>query len=43
MVGRGEREREINEGGEGVYILLPPKVIVVCFLVVSGSSGVETE
>ena len=39
----GEREREVNEGGEGVYILPPPKVTVVCFLVVSGSSGVETE
>ena len=38
----GERERE-NKGGEGVYILPPPKVTVVCFLVVPGSSGVLTE
>ena len=36
-------EREINEGGEGVYILLPPKVTVVCFLVVPGSSGVTSD
>ena len=38
----GERER--NEGrGEGVYILPPPKVTVVCFLVVPGSSGVTSD
>ena len=43
LVGEREREREINEGGERVYILPPPKVIVVCFLVVPGSSGVVTE
>ena len=36
-------ERELNEGGEGVYILPPPKVIVVCFLVVPGSSGVTSD
>ena len=36
-------EREVNEGGEGVYILPPPEVTVVCFLVVPGSSGVLTE
>ena len=39
----GEREREINEGGEGVYTLPPPKVTVVCFLVVPGSSGVTSD
>ena len=38
-----EREREVNEGGEGVYILQPPKVTVVCFLVVPGSSGVTSD
>ena len=36
-------EREVNEGGEGVYILPPPKVTVVCFLVVPGSSGVTSD
>ena len=36
-------EREVNEGGEGVYILPPPKVTVVCFLVVLGSSGVTSD
>ena len=39
----GEREREINEGGEGVYILPPPKVTVVCFLEEAGSSGVTSD
>ena len=39
----GEREREVNEGGEGVYILPHPKVPVVCFLVVPGSSGVTSD
>ena len=34
----GEREREVNEGGEGVYILPPPKMTVVCFLVDPGLS-----
>ena len=45
MVGRGERERErgVNEEGEGVYILPPPKVTVVCFLEEPESSGVLTE
>jgi len=38
-----EREREVNEGGEGVYILPPPKVTIVCFLVVPGSSGVTSD
>ena len=37
------REREVNEGGEGVYTLPPPKVTVVCFLVVLGSSGVTSD
>ena len=37
------REREMNEGGEGVYILPPPKVTVVCFLVEPGSSGVSPD
>ena len=41
--GWSESEREVNEGGEGVYILQPPKVTIVCFLVVPGSSGVLTE
>jgi hypothetical protein len=36
-------ERGVNEGGEGVYILQPPKVIVVYFLVVPGSSGVTSD
>ena len=35
-------EREVNEGGEGVYILPPPEVTVVCFLVVPGSSEVPS-
>ena len=39
----GGREREMKEGGEGVYILPPPKVTVVCFLVVPGSSGVTSD
>jgi len=39
----GEREREMKEGGEGVYILPPPKVTVVCFLVEPGSSGVPPD
>ena len=39
----GERERGVNEGGEGVYIVPPPKVTVVCFLVVPGSSGVTSD
>ena len=39
----GEREREINEGGEGVYILPPPKVTVVCFLVVPRLSEVTSD
>jgi hypothetical protein len=39
----GEREREMNEGGEGVYILPPPKVTVVCFLMVPESSGVTSD
>ena len=43
MVGRGERERVVNERGEGVYILTPPKVTVVCFLVVPGSSEVTSD
>ena len=38
-----EREREVNEGGEEVYILPPPEVTVVCFLVVPGSSGVRPD
>ena len=38
-----ESERGVNEEGEGVYILPPPKMTVVCFLVVPGSSGVGTE
>ena len=37
------REREVNEGGEGVYTLPPPKVTVVCFLVDPGSSGVPSD
>ena len=37
------REREVNEGGEGVYILPPPKVTVVCFRVVPESSGVTPD
>ena len=41
--GWSESEREVNEGGEVVYILQPPKVTVVCFLEVPGSSGVGTE
>ena len=36
-------EREVNEGGEGVYILPPLEVTVVCFLVVPGSSGVISD
>jgi len=32
-------EREVNEGGEGIYILQPPKMSIMCFLVVPGSSG----
>ena len=39
----GKREREMKEEGEGVYILPPPKVTVVCFLVVPGSSELMTE
>ena len=39
----GKREREVKKGGEGVYILPPPKVIVVCFLVVPGSSEVPSD
>ena len=39
----GGREREINEVGEGVYILPPPKVTAVCFLVEPGSSGVTSD
>ena len=39
----GKREREVNEGSEGVYILPPPKVTVVCFLVVPRSSGVPSD
>ena len=37
------REREVNEGGEGVYILPPPEVTVLCFLVVPRSSGVISD
>ena len=37
------RERGVNEGGEGVYIVPPPKVTVVCFLVDPGSSGVPSD
>ena len=37
------RERGVNEGGEGVYILPPPKVTVVCFLVEPGSSAVTSD
>ena len=37
------RERGINKEGEGVYILPPPKVTVVCFLVVPGSSRVISD
>ena len=37
------RESEVNEGGEGVYILPPPKEIVVCFLEEPGSSGVASD
>ena len=39
----GKREREVKKGGEGVYILPPPKVTVVCFLVVPRSSGVTSD
>ena len=38
----GEREREMKEGGEGVYILPPPKVTVVCVLVEPRSFGVPS-
>jgi len=37
------REREINKGGEGVYILPLPKMTVVYFLVDLGSSGVTLD
>jgi len=43
LVREREREREVNEGGEGVYILPPPKVTIVCFLVAFGSSGVTSD
>ena len=43
LVGEREREREVNEGVEGVYILTLPKVTVVCFLVVPESSGVTSD
>ena len=43
LVGERERERGVNEGGEGVYIVSPPKVTVVCFLVLPGSSGVTSD
>ena len=43
LVGEREREREVNEGVEGVYILPLPKAIVVCFLVEPGSSGVSPD
>ena len=39
----GKREREMKEEGEGVYILPPPKVTVVCFLVEPGSSAVTSD
>ena len=39
----GKKEREMEEEGEGVYILSPPKVTVVCFLVEPGSSGVTSD
>ena len=39
----GKREREMKEEGEGVYILPPPKVTVVCFLVDPGSSGITSD
>ena len=39
----GKRERERNKEGEGVYILPPPKVTVVCFLEEPGSSGVTSD
>ena len=41
--GWSESERGVNEGGEEVYILQPPKVTIVCFLVVPGSSGVTSD
>ena len=43
LVAEREREREMKEGGEGVYILPPPNVTIVCFLVVPGSSGVTSD
>ena len=43
LVGERERERGVNEEGEGVYILPPPKVTVVCFLVVPRSSEVTSD
>ena len=33
----------MKDGGEGVYIVSPPKVTVVCFLVEPGSSGVASD
>ena len=38
----GKRERELKKGGEGVYILPPPKVTVVCVLVEPRSFGVPS-
>ena len=49
LVAEREREREMKEGGEGVYILPPPKVTVVFSSSTRiirgnlGSSGVVTE
>ena len=49
MVGHG-KQRRVNEGGEGVYILPPPQVTVMCVFWCSriirgylGSSGWVTE
>ena len=33
----------MKDGGDEVYIVPPPKVTVVCFLVVLGSSGVLSD
>ena len=42
LVGKREREKR-RKGGEGVYIVSPPKLTVVCFLVLPGSSGVTSD
>jgi len=42
-LGWSRGQRELNEGGEGVFILPPPQVTVMCVFCGFGSSGVTLD